>query len=214
MGIMPPECGQILQFVKGYAKEGRPPLHVAEEEEILQHENARWGSLKRQRPAMLSLWQVLAHLDPFPVVGAAAAAPCGHAGSCRLLHSEVLCGALRPLDRQKAPEADVKNQPHQPPFYELPLVWFSKFENLINLLGWLGFNMFQSCSISFGLATPVRCWKKTGAWCPSRCGFRMPAVTSRKEHVLEEVASITSMNFYVIAWSFLCRYTNIRIRRK
>lgn len=41
MGIMPPECGKILEFMKGYAKEGRPPIHVPEEEEILQHENAR-----------------------------------------------------------------------------------------------------------------------------------------------------------------------------
>ncbi|CAK8988465.1 unnamed protein product [Durusdinium trenchii] len=41
MGIMPPECGKILESMKGYAKENRPPIHVPEDEEIIQHQQAR-----------------------------------------------------------------------------------------------------------------------------------------------------------------------------
>ncbi|CAE7783957.1 PEPM, partial [Symbiodinium pilosum] len=41
MGIMPPECGKMLESLKGYAKENRPQVHLPEEEEVRRHIRAR-----------------------------------------------------------------------------------------------------------------------------------------------------------------------------
>ncbi|CAJ1428833.1 unnamed protein product, partial [Effrenium voratum] len=67
MSIMPPECGKMLECMRGYAKENRPSLHVLEEDEIRQHKEARSWHIWTP-----SLWMALVPRRLVAMVGMAA----------------------------------------------------------------------------------------------------------------------------------------------